>query len=113
MNIAKLQSEVDRWIKSYGVRYFDEKTNMILLVEEVGELARLIARKYGEQNFKNPAQEKTVDDKIKDELGDILFVLTCLANQMDINLDEVIQKNLEKKTKRDSERHLINDKLRQ
>jgi len=112
MKIKTLQKIVDKWIKSYGVRYFDEKTNMLLLTEETGELARLIARKYGEQSFKQPLTEIEIKTKISDEIADIIFVLTCLANQMDIELESAIVKNLKKKTKRDKNRHLNNPKLK-
>lgn len=112
MKIRELQKKVDRWIADYGVRYFDERTNTLVLVEEVGEFARLIARKYGEQSFKSADQENTVDDQIREELADILFVLTCLANQMDIDLETAITQSLEKKTIRDSERHIKNTKLK-
>jgi len=112
MKIKKLQKTVDKWIKEYGVRYFDEKTNMILLMEETGELARLIARKYGEQSFKTAISDKEIKENISDEIADILFVLTCLANQMDIDLEDAIAKNFDKKTKRDHSRHLSNKKLK-
>lgn len=111
MDIKALQSRTDRWIKTLGVRYFSELTNMTVLTEEVGELARLMAREYGEQSFKNPEDGVNVKEKIGDELADIIFVVTCLANQMDIDLTQVIKKNFDKKTKRDAERHLNNDKL--
>lgn len=105
------QSKVDQWIKEYGVRYFSELTNMALLSEEVGELARLVARKYGDQSFK---KEKVVDSikvEIADEMADILFVVTCMANQMNIDLENAISMNFEKKTSRDSIRHKQNKKL--
>ncbi len=105
------QQRVDDWIKTYGVRYFEEKTNMILLTEEVGELARLIARQYGEQSFKHLAEAGKVKEEIQDEIADILFVLTCLANQMGIDLDEAVERNFNKKTNRDKERHHRNKKL--
>lgn len=108
MRIKEYQEVVDKWIKQYGVRYFDERTNGLILMEEVGELARLLARVYGEQSFKQKIDEK---EELKNEVGDVLFVLTCLANQMDIDLEEVIVKNLEKKTNRDRERHIKNPKL--
>lgn len=111
MEIKKYQKEVDNWIKKYGVRYFNELTNMTLLTEETGELARLIARKYGEQSFKNTVSNDKVKEKIADEMADILFVLTCMANQMDINLEKAIEDNLQKKTKRDKLRHTNNPKL--
>ncbi len=107
MKISEAQIAVDNWIKEYGVRYFSELTNMVVLTEEVGELARIMARKFGDQSFK----EGESDEKLGDEMADILFVLVCLANQTGINLEEVFQKNLEKKTKRDSKRHKENRKL--
>jgi len=108
MTLENLQQEVDSWIKDLGVRYFDELTNTAILMEEVGEVARIMARKYGEQSFKD--SDKDVD--LGDELADVLFVLTCLANQTGINLEEAIRKNLEKKTKRDKDRHHNNPKLK-
>jgi len=107
MTLDQAQSEVDRWIKKIGVRYFSELTNLAQLVEEVGELARLVSRTYGEQSFK-PGEAA---DSIPDELADILFVLICLANQMDINLNDALVENLKKKTGRDATRHLTNPKL--
>jgi len=112
MELKEIQKAIDRWIKDYGVRYFDEKTNMLLLMEETGELARLIARKYGEQSFKKPLSGKEIKEKIQDEMADILFVLLCLANQMDIDMQEAILKNLDKKTERDKLRHKKNPKLK-
>lgn len=111
MTIEDYQMQVDSWIKDHGVRYFDEKTNALLLVEEVGELVRLIARKYGEQSFKREEDASQVDDNITEEIADILFVLTCLSNQMDIDLGSAIQQNMSKKTKRDHMRHKENKKL--
>ena len=111
MTIQDYQERVDAWIQEHGVRYFDEKTNALLLVEEVGELVRLLARKYGEQSFKRKEDEKSVDQNITEEIADILFVLTCLSNQMDINLDAAIKENMQKKTKRDDKRHKENQKL--
>jgi NTP pyrophosphatase (non-canonical NTP hydrolase) len=108
MTIEEAQQLVDDWIKSKGVRYFNELTNMAMLTEEVGEVARIIARQYGEQSFKQSDKDK----KLEDELADVLFVLICLANQTNINLTEALKKNLEKKTSRDTERHQSNDKLR-
>lgn len=107
------QNKIDQWIKTYGVRYFDEKTNMLLLMEEMGELSRLMARKYGEQSFKNSESNALVDDMIEEELSDVLFVLICLANQMGIDLEEAMTINLSKKTTRDHQRHLGNNKLNQ
>ena len=101
MTIQEAQTSVDSWIKKYGVRYFNELTNMALLTEEVGELARIMARKYGEQSFK----ETDLNRDPADEMADVLFVLICLANQTGVNLSDALMKNLEKKTKRDSLRH--------
>lgn len=111
MNIKDWQKTVDEWIKDFGVRYFDEKTNTLLLVEEVGEFSRLIARKYGEQSFKNETQKNQVNQDIKEEIADIFFVLTCLSNQMDIDITEILQDTIDKKTKRDFKRHKDNEKL--
>ena len=108
MTISEAQSTVDTWIKEYGVRYFNELTNMAILTEEVGELARIMVRTYGEQSFKE--SDKNRDPA--DEMADVLFVLICLANQTGINLEEALKKNLEKKTARDSERHKQNEKLK-
>lgn len=107
MTLSEAQNHIDNWIKEYGVRYFNELTNMALLTEEVGELARIIARKYGEQSFKENEQ----DTSLGDEMADVLFVLICLANQTGVNLTEVFEKNLSKKTMRDHKRHHNNDKL--
>lgn len=107
MEIKKLQEEVDNWIKTIGVRYFNELTNLAILTEEVGELARIMSRKYGEQSFKNAEEEKDLGD----EMADVLWVLVCLANQTGVDLEEVIKKNIEKKTKRDKDRHKNNEKL--
>lgn len=106
ITLSQAQEEVDRWIRTYGVRYFSELTNMACLTEEVGELARIIARKYGDQSFK--AGES---DDPADEMADVLWVLLCLANQTGVDLTEAFRKNLEKKTRRDAERHLNNPKL--
>ena len=106
MTIEEAQRQVDEWIKTYGVRYFSELTNMVVLTEEVGELARIMARTYGDQSFK--AGEK---HDLGDEIADVLWVLICLANQTGVNLTEAFQKNLEKKTSRDKERHKNNPKL--
>jgi NTP pyrophosphatase (non-canonical NTP hydrolase) len=108
MTIQEAQDTVDEWIKTIGVRYFNELTNMAMLTEEVGEVARIIARRYGEQSEKE--SDKTKD--LGDEMADVLFVLICLANQTEINLTEALQKNLDKKTKRDATRHLENEKLK-
>jgi NTP pyrophosphatase (non-canonical NTP hydrolase) len=107
MTISEAQSTVDNWIKTYGVRYFSELTNTAMLMEEVGEVARIMARKYGEQSFKESDKEKKLDD----ELADVLFVLICIANQTGIDLEDALKRNLEKKTSRDSERHRNNEKL--
>jgi NTP pyrophosphatase (non-canonical NTP hydrolase) len=108
MTINDAQQEVDNWIKTIGVRYFSELTNMAILTEEVGELARIIARKYGDQSFKN--NESQAD--LGDEMADVLWVLICLANQTGVNLTEALQKNIEKKSNRDADRHKNNDKLK-
>jgi NTP pyrophosphatase (non-canonical NTP hydrolase) len=107
LSFSQAQATVDQWIKKNGVRYFNELTNMAILTEEVGELARIISRKYGEQSFK-PGEEKA---EIADELADVMFVLICLANQTGVNLAEAFEKNLQKKTSRDSDRHHNNKKL--
>lgn len=108
MTIQEAQNTVDEWIKSKGVKYFSELTNMACLTEEVGEVARVIARKYGEQSFKE--SDKQVD--LADEMADVLWVLICLANQTGVNLTEALEKNLEKKNKRDADRHQQNEKLK-
>ena len=107
MELDELQNNVNTWIQKYGVRYFDELTNMAILTEEVGEVARIIARRYGEQSEKESDQNKD----LADELADVLWVLTCIANQTGINLEEAMKKNFEKKTLRDTNRHKNNDKL--
>lgn len=107
MTINEAQAQVDQWIKTTGVRYFNELTNLGILMEEVGELSRLLVRVYGEQSFKETEQEKN----IADEMADVLWVLICLANQTGVNLTDALQKNFEKKTLRDSERHKQNNKL--
>ena len=112
MKIDEYQQKVDNWIQTNGVRYFSELTNMVILTEETGELARLIARTYGEQSFKNQMDPKEIKHNIADEIADIIFVLTCLANQMEINLDKAIKTNFDKKNKRDRNRHKLNEKLR-
>lgn len=106
MTIKEAQTAVDNWIKSYGVRYFSELTNMACLTEEVGELARVIARTYGDQSFK--AGEKP---NLGEEMADVLWVLLCLANQTGVNLTDELRKSMEKKTKRDATRHINNKKL--
>lgn len=108
MTIQEAQETVDLWIRKYGVRYFNELTNMAILTEEVGEVARIIARKYGEQSEGNTKIEPL---NLADELADVLFVVICLANQTGIDLDAALQKNLQKKTTRDFDRHQQNDKL--
>jgi NTP pyrophosphatase (non-canonical NTP hydrolase) len=108
MTIDRAQARVHEWITTTGVRYFSELTNMAILTEEVGELARLMARKYGDQSFKE--SDKKAD--LGDEMADVLFVLICLANQTGVNLTEALEKNFEKKTKRDSDRHKNNEKLK-
>jgi NTP pyrophosphatase (non-canonical NTP hydrolase) len=108
MTIQQAQQQVDGWIKTTGVRYFSELTNMAILAEEVGELARIMARKYGDQSFKE-------SDKVRnmaDEMADVLWVLICMANQTGVDLTDALQKNFEKKTKRDAERHQQNEKLK-
>ena len=107
ITIREAQKMVDDWIKTYGVRYFSELTNMAVLTEEVGELARIMARKYGDQSFKVGEKQDLVD-----EMADVLWVLMCLANQTGVDLTEALKKNLEKKTSRDKRRHLENEKLR-
>jgi NTP pyrophosphatase (non-canonical NTP hydrolase) len=107
MTLQEAQQRVDQWIRDYGVRYFSELTNTAILMEEVGELARLMARTYGDQSFKKSDEGRDLGD----EMADILFVLVCLANQTGVNLTEALDRNLEKKTARDSERHKQNPKL--
>lgn len=108
LTLNEAQKLVDHWIKTVGVRYFNELTNMSLLMEEVGELARIMARTYGEQSFKESDKGRAIDD----EIADVLWVLICLANQTGVNLTEALQKNLEKKNNRDSTRHQENEKLK-
>ncbi|WP_044173712.1 nucleotide pyrophosphohydrolase [Flectobacillus major] len=108
MTIKEAQDTVDNWIKTIGVRYFNELTNMAMLTEEVGEVARIIARRYGEQSEKESDKNKDLGD----EMADVLFVLICLANQTGIDLTAALQKNLDKKTQRDATRHLENEKLK-
>ena len=108
MTIEEAQKTVDEWINTIGVRYYNELTNMAVLTEEVGEVARIISRKYGEQSFKESDKDKNLDE----ELADVLFVLICIANQTGVNLTEAFQRNLEKKTTRDRERHQQNTKLK-
>lgn len=108
MTIEEAQQVVDEWIKTKGVRYFNELTNMAMLTEEVGELARIIARTYGEQSFKESDKNRDLGD----EMADVLWVLICLANQTGVDLTEALKKNVDKKNSRDATRHLENDKLR-
>ncbi|MFO7939218.1 MAG: nucleotide pyrophosphohydrolase [Bacteroidales bacterium] len=108
MTLEELQERIDQWIKTHGVRYFNELTNMALLTEEVGELARIIARTYGEQSSK----EGDMDKKLEEELGDVLFVLLCIANQTGTDMSRVMEQNLRKKTFRDKDRHKNNEKLK-
>lgn len=107
MTLREAQDKVDQWIKTYGVRYFNELTNMAVLTEEVGELARIMSRKYGEQSFKEGEKQDP-----SEEMADILWVLICLANQTGVDLTEALQESFEKKTKRDKERHINNPKLK-
>ena len=108
MTLSQAQQQVDQWIKDHGVRYFNELTNMAILTEEVGEVARIMARRYGEQSEKESDKGKDLGD----ELADVLWVVMCLANQTGINLTEAFEKNLEKKTLRDKDRHKGNEKLK-
>ncbi len=112
MDIKTAQAAVDQWINTIGIRYYNELTNTAILMEEVGEMARLMARLYGEQSFKKKEQELTAREDLADEMADVFFVLICLANQTGIDLTDALQKNLDKKTKRDAERHAGNDKLK-
>jgi len=108
MTLLEAQQQVDEWIKTYGVRYFSELTNLAVLTEEVGELARVIVRTYGEQSFKKSDEQAN----LADEMADVLWVLICLANQTGVDLTEALEKNILKKTERDTTRHLNNDKLK-
>src|SRR6187431_292378 len=108
LSIRQAQQQVDEWIKTVGVRYFNELTNLGILMEEVGELSRLMVRTYGEQSFKESDKNK----QLSDEMADVLWVLICLANQTGVNLTEALEKNFEKKNVRDATRHLNNDKLK-
>ncbi len=112
MTIENAQETVDAWIRSVGVRYYSELTNTAILMEEVGEVARLMARLYGEQSFKTHEQAETAKDDLADEMADVLFVLICLANQTGVNLTDALHQNLEKKTRRDAQRHAENPKLK-
>lgn len=108
ITLNQAQEKVDEWIKTFGVRYFSELTNMVILTEEVGELARIIARTYGDQSFKKTEEHKNLSD----EMADVLWVLICLANQTGVNLTEALHNNFEKKTNRDASRHIANEKLK-
>lgn len=110
MTIQQAQQEVDQWIKTVGVRYYSELTNMAILTEEVGELARHMARQYGDQSYKKG--EEGAGGGLADEMADVLWVLICLANQTGVDLTEAMKKNFEKKTSRDAERHRLNEKLK-
>ena len=112
MRIKEAQELIDNWIKTIGIRYYNELTNTAILMEEVGEVARLMARVYGEQSFKREEQEKTAKTDLADEMADVLFVLICLANQTGIDLTDALVKNLQKKSIRDAERHANNKKLK-
>jgi NTP pyrophosphatase (non-canonical NTP hydrolase) len=112
MSLRDVQQTVDDWIKTIGQRYFSELTNMAILTEEVGELACLMARLYGEQSFKHPEQEARAQTDLADEMADVLFVLVCLANQTGVDLQEALSANLQKKTVRDADRHRTNPKLK-
>ncbi len=112
MTLQEAQSLVDKWINTIGIRYYNELTNTAILTEEVGEVARLMARIYGEQSFKTEAQAATAPQDLADEMADVLFVLICLANQTGVDLTEALKKNLEKKSIRDAERHANNEKLK-
>ena len=113
MQLADAQKIVDDWITTIGVKYYSELTNTAILMEETGEVARLMARIYGEQSFKNPEDAASAPEKLADEFADVLFVLICLANQTGVDLTDALRKNLEKKTRRDADRHKSNPKLRE
>jgi NTP pyrophosphatase (non-canonical NTP hydrolase) len=112
ITLRDVQQTVDTWIRTVGVRYYAELTNLAILTEEVGEVARLMSRMYGEQSFKNPASAATAQADLADEMADVLFVLVCLANQTGVDLTDALQRNLEKKTNRDAARHAGNEKLK-
>ena len=112
ISIRQAQEMVDQWIKSVGVRYFSELTNLAQLVEEVGELARIMSRTYGDQSFKESELKSSPSEQLKDELADVLFVLICIANQTGVDLSDALSQNLEKKSARDTGRHQQNSKLR-
>ena len=107
MTLEEAQKQVDQWVKTYGVRYFSELTNMAVLIEEVGELARVMARKYGDQSFKEGEK-----DNLDEEIADVLWVLLCIANQTGVDITDALQKSIDKKTKRDNKRHINNPKLK-
>lgn len=111
MEIKEYQSEVDTWIKTIGVRYFSELTNMAILTEEVGEVSRLMARIYGDQSFKSPLTQEEQKEKLADELADVIWVTTCIANQTGIDLELALKRNMNKKSQRDKDRHVNNPKL--
>jgi NTP pyrophosphatase (non-canonical NTP hydrolase) len=113
MSLETAQKTVDEWIRTVGVRYYSELTNMAILTEEVGEVARLMSRMYGEQSFKKTEDAENAHENLADEMADVLFVLICLANQTGVDLSLALQKNLDKKTKRDAERHANNEKLKE
>jgi NTP pyrophosphatase (non-canonical NTP hydrolase) len=113
MTIEEAQRQVDEWINTIGIRYYNELTNMAILTEEVGEVARLMSRLYGEQSFKKPEQSIAAKSDLAEEMADVLFVLICLANQTGIDLTTALRKSLDKKTKRDKDRHANNEKLRE
>ena len=112
MTIAEAQKDVDHWINTVGIRYYNELTNMAILTEEVGEVARIMSRLYGEQSFKRKEDAENAKENLSDEMADVLFVLICLANQTGIDLSEALVKNLKKKTIRDAFRHANNEKLK-
>jgi len=112
LTLREAQATVDEWIKTIGVRYYNELTNTAVLMEEVGEMARLMARLYGEQSFKRPADAEAAPQQLADEMADVLFVLICLANQTGVDITEALHQNLAKKTKRDADRHANNEKLK-
>ena len=112
MTLEEAQQTVDQWINTIGIRYYNELTNTAILMEEVGEVSRLMARLYGEQSFKIKEDEAKAPAKLADEMADVLFVLICLANQTGVDLTDALRKNLEKKTNRDADRHANNEKLK-
>ncbi len=113
MTIQEAQERIDEWITTIGIRYYNELTNTAVLMEEVGEVARLMARLYGEQSFKTEVQATSAKTDLADEMADVLFVLICLANQTGVDLTDALRNNLDKKTKRDAERHARNEKLKE